>query len=179
MNKRLLQCLVLLVAPVFAAAQTATPPPPSPKVNATYKLSYNLTEVEGGRKLNTRSYSLMIREGRGSFRVGSRIPIVTNGASVATGVAPPITQYMDIGVNIDARIITGGADDEVIIESNVEVSGVSAAVSEKNPLNPVVRQSKSFVSAGVTLGKPTVIATLDDVDSPRHTEIELTATRVK
>jgi len=43
----------------------------------------------------------------------------------------------------------------------------------------VFRTDRTEVESVVTLGKPTVVATMDDVISNRHFEIEVTATKVK
>ncbi len=179
MRKRFLLLLAVLMLPLWAAGQAAPPPPP--KSVGTYKVVYNLNEMEGSRKLNTRSYSLLMRccepGSRGSFRVGSRVPILTS-SSGPSGPTPSMT-YMDVGVNIDVRL-SGSSDDDLTMEHSIEVSGISTpAAGEQRPSNPVIRQSRTNTTSGVTVGKPTVVASLDDVDTTHHTEIEVTVTRVK
>jgi hypothetical protein len=102
--------------------------------------------------------------------VGSRVP-VTSGSS------PAQTQYMDIGVNIECRV--WGADEVLLLENTVELSSLAALPNAAPDAHPVVRQLKATSLATVSAGKPTVIGSLDGVDSARRTEIEVTATRVK
>lgn len=186
MRKPFLLLLAVLMLPLWAAGQA--PPPPPPKSVGTYKVVYNLNEMEGSRKINTRSYSLLIlgcaceaqnpsQGSRGNFRIGSRVPILATSVSGPSGPASSMT-YMDVGINIDVRL-WGLSDDDLSMEHHVEVSGVSTpAMGEARP-NPVIRRSLTNATNGVALGKPVVVASLDDVDTTHHTEIEVTVTRVK
>jgi hypothetical protein len=145
---------------------------------ATYRLDFLLTEFESGKKVNARSYQLVVHSNgtREAARVGSRVPIVTGG----TGSPAPLQQiqYMDIGVNIDCKL--EGPEDNLVLGGNVEVSGITApAGGDATHGNPVVRQSRVSFSSGVTAGKQTTIANLDEVDGPRRMQIDVTATKVK
>lgn len=57
--------------------------------------------------------------------------------------------------------------------SAVQVSSPGAFV------NPVLRQQRVQLNVLVTLGKPTVIATMDDVVTNRRYEIEVKATKMQ
>jgi hypothetical protein len=45
--------------------------------------------------------------------------------------------------------------------------------------SPVLRQQRSNITSVVTPGKPTLVASMDDVVTNRRFEIEVTATKVK
>ena len=138
----------------------------------SYKLDYTLSEVESGKKVSSKTYSVVVKRGRdqhdaeySKYRVGSRVPFSTG----------PQVQYNDIGVSIDCRLF--GDDETLTLDSTVEVSGV--ANPQDTTGHPTIRQSKSSSVATLTPGKPLLIASLDGADSPRKTEIEVTATRLK
>ena len=93
-------------------------------------------------------------------------------------------QYQDVGINIDCR--PDERDNQVLLETRFESLGVVAPekVAEERGsaaayLGPTFRQVRFTGDALVTPGKPTVIATLDDVATNRRYEIEVTVTRVK
>jgi hypothetical protein len=143
----------------------------------SYRLDFALHEVENGKRVSSRAYTMMVQRGNDNHdaewtrsRVGSRVP-------VTTGSNPSQTQYMDVGVNIDCRM--WGADDALVLENTVEFSSLAALPNAAPDAHPVVRQLKATSFATIAAGKPTVIGSLDGVDSPRRTEIEVTATRVK
>src|SRR5258706_13034852 len=86
---------VLLLSTVLVAQEKQQPPPPPPAGQTIYRLEDTVTEMEGAKKLQARNYSLQgIDRSDARMRVGNRIPITTGNEQV---------QYMDIGVNIDAR----------------------------------------------------------------------------
>jgi len=135
-----------------------------------YRIEFNVREIEDGKRLNSRNYMMVDQDGSyASFRVGNRVPIVGGEKGV---------QYNDVGMNIDCRPRERG--DAVLLEIHVESSSVVA--QEQPPTgstNPVFRQQRSNITPIVTLGKPTLVASMDDVVSNRRYEIEVTATKVK
>src|SRR5713101_1665385 len=103
--------LLVLTLPIFHARAAAQSGAPAPKTStdsgSTYRLEFVLTEFENGKKVNARSYQMVVHSnaGRQSARVGSRVPIATGGSGTITQF-----NYQDIGVNIDARL--RGPDDD-------------------------------------------------------------------
>jgi hypothetical protein len=139
------------------------------KPGVTYRIEFNVREIEDGKRLNSRNYVMVLEEGSyGSFRVGNRVPVVLEKGP----------QYLDAGMNIDCRPRERGEG----ISLDIRVESVSAIPQEQPPTgtgNPVFRQQRTNVSPVVTLGKPTVVASMDDVLSNRRYEIEVTAAKVK
>jgi hypothetical protein len=135
-----------------------------------YRIEFNVREIEDGKRLNSRNYMMVVEEGSyARIRVGNRIPIIGGEKGL---------QYNDVGMNIDCH--PRGREDRVSLEISVELSSVAA--QEQPPAattNPVFRQQRSNILSVVTLGKPTVVASMDDVVSNRRYEIEVTATKVK
>jgi hypothetical protein len=136
----------------------------------TYRIEFNVREIEDGKRLNSRNYVMVVEEGSyASFRVGNRVPIVG-------GEKGP--QYLDVGMNIDCRPRQRGDG----VSLDIRVESLSVVAQEQPPTaipNPLLRQQRSNIAPVVALGKPTVVASMDDVVSNRRYEIEVTATKVK
>jgi hypothetical protein len=139
------------------------------KPAAAYRIEFNVREFENGKRLNSRNYMMMAEEGvYARIRVGNRVPYQ---------IAEKQYQYNSVGMNIDCRPYERESGVELGI--TVDFSSV-APQSEKAPsFNPVFRSNRTEVQAIVALGKPTVVTSLDDIESNRHYEIEVTATKVK
>src|SRR5438309_3958972 len=92
---------LVLLAVATLSGQEAKPLPP-PLSTGVYKLDYVFSEVQNGKRVNSRSYSTLLHSGeRGSIRLGNRLPISTGGSRESGGNQ---LTYMDIGVNIDCRV---------------------------------------------------------------------------
>jgi hypothetical protein len=138
---------------------------------SVYRLEFTVREVEDGKRLNSRTYVMSVEDGSsGMIRVGNRIPY-NNGKDQF--------QYFDVGINIDCRLRE--RDNYLFLENaGIEISSVvQGAEGASETHNPVVRSARARVDAAVTPGKPTLVASLDDVSSNRRYEVEVTATKVR
>ena len=163
------------VSPSQQASQAVHPLP----ARETYRLDYTITEMEDGKKLNARTYSVMCEdEGsqtRGVLKVGSRIPVTTGAPS--PGGSPANFQYLDVGMNIDARL--SNIADGLSLQSDVEMSSVADSPVPNQASAPVIRQLRVSSFNAITVGRPVVIATADDVASHRQFQIQVVATKLK
>jgi hypothetical protein len=136
--------------------------------------------MEDGKKVNTRTYSVMCEdEGsptRGNLKVGSRVPVAT-GAPSPGGGAMSFT-YLDVGVNIEARL-TNLADGTLSLQSEIEMSSVADTTAIGELREPVIRQLKVSANNSITVGKPIVISTADDVASHRQFQVQVLAMKLK
>lgn len=144
-----------------------------------YRLDYVIHELDAGKRINERKYSLSVeasRPGRkewGHVRVGRRVPVaIATGASSANA-----TQYMDVGVNLDCALREQAGD--LLLETTVEMSSVVTGGELAVPGAPVTRQARASMVSLLLPGKPTIIGTLDDVDSTHTYQIEVTASKVR
>jgi hypothetical protein len=152
------------------------------KVLRGYKVEYALVEMQDNKRINTRNYTVLFEEEeRGNYspasiRVGTRVPI-----TVANKEGAPTMQYMDVGLNIDCRIKPRG-NDKASVESTIEIANFISddpmRIAEKISGAPVIRSNKSRVTALITLGKKTTVATYDDINSTRSTAVEITVTQL-
>jgi hypothetical protein len=134
-----------------------------------YRIEFNVREIEDGKRLNSRNYMMLVEDGsRGMIRVGNKVPIV---------VAEKQVQYNDVGMNIDCH--PRGREDSVVLDISLESTSVAQEQPPAFTSNPVIRQQRGNITSVVTPGKPTLVATMDDVVTNRRYEIEVTATKVK
>jgi hypothetical protein len=159
-------------APKVATVKTADTD--KPEVTA-YRLDISINELEGGKKINTRQYSMHVNtvEGRnGSVKIGTRIPIELKQGEI---------EYFDVGTKISARI---QADHRGPIGFSVEaeVSSLVSDQSQSRDSRPILRQitmNGSTTSDVGMVGKPVVIDSVDDPDSKRTFQLEATVTKLK
>jgi hypothetical protein len=110
----------------------------------------------------------------GSIKVGNRVPIAT---SKDGGF-----QYIDVGLNIDCRFEeSGGA---AVLNFKADLASIitpdQGDVRNSSPVtNPVIRQLRQEADAYLSAGKPTIIASIDDTNTPRTVQVEVTATKLK
>lgn len=138
---------------------------------SVYRLEFVVRELEGGKTINSRTYTMSVEDGdTGRIRVGNRVPYNTGKDTF---------QYFEVGINIDCRLRDHGS--YILLEgTQIEISSIvkDDSASGGTP-NPIVRQARSSVAAAITPGKPAVITSMDDVSSNRRYEVEVTATKLK
>ena len=168
MNAR--TAIVVLAASVALALPMAAQEAPSrpERPRSAFRLDYQIYELEGGKRVNERSYTQFVNEGgSGNLRVGSRVPIPAGDKGI---------QYMDVGLRINSRIFEKEPGD-VVLDADVS----SFAIPEQADLKttPVVRSLSQNVSTRPPLGRATLLSSVDDVNSKKRTQVEVTVTRVK
>jgi len=182
MLKRTVLILPLLALAMLSGTGFAQTPEAPKTKNAepskSYKLEFVVKEVEGGKVLNARSYSMLAdlgRESAHSIRTGSKVPILAtkNG---------PEYQYLDIGVFIDCKRpgeVQGGLSLTVSVDiSSVLSEPAATTTTGMSYVPPTIRVSKWESVVIVPLKKPTVLFSSDDPTSKRQMQLELTATPI-
>jgi hypothetical protein len=148
------------------------------KFGSEYRLDFKISELEDGKKLNSRSYTLLLEPHEaGKLRIGTRVPIQTGGPD-----NKQIT-YIDVGQNIDCQVRN---ETERIVGLIVDMDFSNFGMTEQlrtaggaSNGNPVLQQFRITTKTDLEVGKPTVINTFDDPSSKRTFQIEVTATRVR
>ncbi|WP_263352123.1 hypothetical protein [Acidicapsa acidisoli] len=151
------------------------------KVSKTYRLTYTITESDGGKNLGTQHFSLTVNPDSkdAELKMGSRVPIEsaaynTEGPAAHTNVQ---YQYVDVGLNISARVHEFATGAEVY--SKLEQSSVAEAKSTIGSNAPVIRQAMLQNTATLTAGKPVMLGSLDVPGSTRHLDIEVILENIK
>lgn len=177
---------VLVLAPALAltflcAQAMAAPRPANQQQNErptkkkaadinNYRVKYKVDEVEKGKTINSRSYTMTVENGSSAtVRIGSRVPYNTGGSTI---------QYQDVGMNINCSVNAFGEEGRLILHTKISMMSVAGKGTElSSESNPVFGQFQVENSTVVTLGKETFVGSADDVTSNRRYVVEVTVTK--
>jgi hypothetical protein len=164
MRKIATWCIALAAATLQAGTCLAQKPEPS----KFYKLDFVIKEVDAGKVLNARSYSVTVNHSGGSIRAGSKVPIpMTPNSSQLT--------FLDLGVSIDCNMVTETENGASLFVT----ADISSILQESAPPTyPVIRQNKWTSNVTVPLKKATTLFSSDDATSKRQMQLELTVTPI-
>jgi len=153
----------------FGAA-TAQERTDSEKAQSAYRLDFSLSELEDGKKINTRQYAMNLVEGIQfqELKIGTRVPVEMKQGEV---------QYLDVGTNISARL--QDVKSALELEVRADLSNFATVDQEQKSTMPVLRQLRISGTTIVTTGKPIVIGVVDDPNSKRQFQLEVTMTKLK
>ena len=113
---------------------------------------------------------MLLEEGaRGSHRAGTKLPVATSQGSGGFQY-----QYMDVGVNLDARIARRRGE-LISLEAGLEISDVQ----ETKTATPAIRAVRSNTWAPIKPGERTLISAFEDSSGKRRYEVEVTAQAVR
>ncbi len=165
------------------AAALVLPAHAQDKNRAFYKVEFNIRDAAGGAPVANRRFVVFVdSEGRGTLRVGNRVPVAMGGSQpVQSGQGQPLYsqfQYLDTGINIDCRVREAGT--KASLSADIELSTLappdkSAGTPVPNPTLASVRTSTSSI---VEPGKTVLLALIDDPVSQRKLNIEAIVTRI-
>ncbi|HEX4604600.1 MAG TPA: hypothetical protein VH724_11430, partial [Candidatus Angelobacter sp.] len=108
-----------------------------------------------------------------SVRVATRVPVYTEEKKMT---------YVDAGLTIRCSL-KEQVDRRVQLHCDIEISSFVrpeqiASSGNAGPAAPVFRTTRMDSWALLTLGKPAILNTVDDINSSKRTQIEVTATRL-
>ncbi|HTS38816.1 MAG TPA: hypothetical protein VMH04_24290 [Candidatus Solibacter sp.] len=183
MSKKLLIAMALLIVLPFAggaklaaqdssASNTASE---SAEPGHAYRLDFTVNEINDGKKINSRQYSMNLNAGdQSEIKIGTRVPVETKGDQF---------QYLDVGTSIwcrmrDRRDVTWLGND-VLLNVRSEVSDVAAPEQGTQAMGPIVRQMKIDASTIAVVGKAVVVGVVDDPNSKRQFQLEVVATKLR
>ncbi|HXO37168.1 MAG TPA: hypothetical protein VN872_00945 [Candidatus Acidoferrum sp.] len=146
---------------------------PAPTFNF-FKLTFVIYELDDGKRINQRDYMMIGKTNNqpSSIRIGTRVPVYTEEKKM-TYVDAGLTLRCGLKEQADRRL---QAECDVEISSFIRPEQLSGANSA--PSAPVLRTTRTSSWALLTLGKAAVIATVDDVNSAKRMQVEVTATKV-
>jgi hypothetical protein len=164
-------CLPLVARSASAQQEKGKEPTTTEqKPRVAYRIEFNVREIEAGKRLNSRNYIMMAEDGDwGKIRVGGRVPYELPNRP---------TEFQNTGMSIDCR--PNEQEDSVALNIHVEWTSAAPQTEPGTTFShPVFRTERTEVQSIVTLGKPTLVAGMDDTETNRRYEIEVTATKVK
>ncbi len=138
------------------------------KTPQPYRLDFSVNELEDGKKINSRQYSMNLNANDANeLKIGTRVPVEA---------AHEQFQYMDIGTNIWARL----GDHRGALEMSVRAEISNFATPDGGSSSrPIVRQFKINASTVAQLGKPMIIGSVDDPASKRQFQLEVMVTKLR
>ncbi|MGZ4842434.1 MAG: hypothetical protein ACXV5J_11865 [Candidatus Angelobacter sp.] len=148
--------------------------------NNFFKLAFVLYEVDDGKRTNQRDYMMIGRTDNqpSSIRVATKVPIYTYEKA-----GDKAYTYIDAGLSIRC-FLKEQVDSVVQLHCDIEVSSfvrpeqIASTTGNAGPAAPVVRTTRTDSWALLTLGKPAILNTVDDINSAKRMQIEVTATKV-
>ncbi len=185
---RWIQLCITTLALAFAVLLWSAPPAsaqdnPKPFVPHYYHLVFVVKELEGGKVINSRSYSTSVSSldhfanaNARSIRTGTQVPYEYEQGKITT---------QNVGVNIDCSTVVDFPG-KVGLSISADISSVQKepydAAKPQTSLQgavPLIQRNTWNSQVIVTLGKPTVVFESDEVTSKRTIELELTATEIQ
>ena len=171
---------VLMLAPALLGATPQESYAPkkagdSPEPGHSYRLDFTISELEDGKKVNSRQYSINLNSGEGNeVKIGTRVPVEAKQGEF---------QYLDVGTSIWCRLrdradIAWLAND-VMLQVRSDLSNFAIPDQQAQSMRPIIRQVKIDSSAIATVGKPMVVGSADDPNSKRQFQLEVMVTRLK
>lgn len=180
--KTILRLLFVLTSLSLLQAQDASPrkdagEPAHRPVTKVFKVSYSIYELEDGKKINERSYTLPVRTvgdnapRQSTLKIGTRVPITVKENEVT---------YLDVGINIECDVTEQA--DKFIVFTGLDINYIVSADPNAEPhamSTPILRDIKERSTTLVSAGKPTLVTSIDDVNSKKRTQVEVTVTRIE
>ena len=148
--------------------------------NNFFKLAFVLYEVDDGKRTNQRDYMMIGRTDNqpSSIRVSTKVPITTQ----EKGDDKQYT-YIDVGLRINCSM-KEQVDSGVQLHCDIEISSfirpeqIANATGNAGLAAPFLRTTRTDSWALLTLGKPAILTTVDDINSTKRMQIEVTATKL-
>ena len=171
-----LAALVSLAGLERGLAQDAKPATEATEPGHAYRLDFTVSELEEGKKINTRQYSMNLNAGdQSEIKIGTRVPVEVKQGEI---------QYLDVGTSIWCRL-RDRADhiawlsDDVMLNVRSDLSNFAIPDQQGQSIRPAIRQMKIDSSAIASPGKSTVIGAVDDPNSKRQFQLEVVVTKLK
>lgn len=147
-----------------------------------YRLDFSLNEIENGKIINSRHYSLNLTvENSDELKIGTRVPVVSGRTEAASAEQ---FQYLDLGTNVWAAIKERAG--ELQLQVRTETSSTKHEDVDVYPRAPHTAFTPPIISqimiTGTTLlvtGKQMIIGKVDDPYSNRQFQLEVTASKLR
>ena len=135
-----------------------------------YRVDFAVKEIEDGKTINTRQYSMNLNaEDSNRLKIGTRVPVEAKQGEF---------EYIDVGTNLFAQLRE--RPNGLLLEVRAEISNfaVPEQAARSNSM-PLLRQMQINGSTVALLGKPMVVGSVDDPNSKRQFQLEVIVTRLK
>ena len=145
-----------------------------------FKLAFVMYELEDGKRTNQRDYMMIGRTDNqpSSIRVSTKVPITTQ----EKGNDKQYT-YTDVGLRINCSM-KEQVDRRLQFHCDIEISSfirpeqIANATGNAGLAAPFLRTTRTDSWALLTPGKPAILTTVDDINSTKRMQIDVTATKL-
>jgi hypothetical protein len=140
-----------------------------------YRLDFTVNEMEDGKKINSRQYSMNMTSGENEMKIGSRVPVEVKEGEF---------QYIDVGTSLWCRLRDRKDEtwlgDDVMLTVRSELSNFASPDQEATARpRPIIRQLKIDAHTIAIVGKPLIVGVVDDPNSKRQFQLEVTVTKLR
>lgn len=143
-----------------------------------YRLTYTLTETDGGKRIGLQHYAMVVTPGqRMQMKEGSRVPLITGSFKSTDKGTEQQTTYLDVGLNFDQTLQEHGNGFQ--LRSLVEQTSIAEEKSGIGPEDPVIRQTRLEGTSILPEGKAVSLGSLDVLGSTRRLDVEVTVEAVR
>lgn len=155
-----------------AKAQTDAQIKPLPPAAIPYHLEFALVELQDGKRINTRHYSMNLNgDYNDGIKIGTRVPVESTKQGGDF-------QYIDVGTDIWSRLEMH--QNSLVLQVRAEISNFALPDQASHPGDrPILRQLSIHGSTVPTLGKAVIIGSLDDPNSNHQFQLEVTTTKIQ
>ncbi len=163
--------LSLILCGIQPARAQAAGSPAAPRALPTisaYHLDFAVDELQSGKKINTRKYSMnLTEEGKSrELKIGTRVPIESDGK----------VDYLDVGTSIVAQMVSWA--NPLSLDVVVDISSFATPDEATRSPHPLLRHVQISARTPVILGKAIVVGSVDDSNSDRQFQLEVTVTKL-
>ena len=160
-----------------AHGQDSAAPKPTAEVEPghAYRVDFTLSETEDGKKINSRQYAMSLGSGdQSEFKIGTRVPVEVKEKEI---------QYLDVGTSIwcrlrDRRDVSWIGND-VLLNIRSDLSSFAVPDQQGQSMRPAIRQMKIDSGMVAFVGRQMVVGNVDDPNSKRQYQLEVTVTKLK
>jgi type II secretory pathway component GspD/PulD (secretin) len=139
----------------------------------TYRVTYTLTEMDGGKRVGTQHFATVMVSGQQTtLKQGSKVPVAT-GTYSGGGSGPLQTQftYVDVNIDIDGTLQEMGTTGMLrysIDQANLAPDTAAIGGTQQAILRNTTLKGETIL----TPGKPLMLGSLDFPGSTRRVDIE-------
>ncbi len=145
-----------------------------PRPATAYRLDIAVNEFADGKKINTRRYTINTMSfnnmnGGTSQRIqiGSRVPVQSEDGKFT---------YLQVGTDISAGIQSWST--AMVLNLRAEISSLASPEESTHGGHPLLRQMHIDGEVPVVTDKPIVVGTVDDPNSNREFQLEVTIVKL-
>jgi len=138
-------------------------------------MAFIIYELQDGKKINQRDYSLLVEandRGANTLKIGTKVPIDAGNGGIT---------YADVGFELRCSAAET-VNNKLAVSVDMTVTNFAIPEQNTDPRTagsrPVLRGVTQRISAVVNPGKPQILTSMDDVNSTKRMQVELTATKV-